>query len=670
VAKVKVNNNTKIPLSARERLQISQLQLDQRELMGTDVDLESLKFQLRGTMPVEMIDHVTEATTHRTIAGASTLTVNVLDEHRVLLRSGMLSKKVDIQIEGLWFRLVNPQKSGDMLNLVFEDREIAVLRTYAQPIKASAATNRINITRAQFVLRMIKEPVEFNIPYWIPELKVQQPIGTPTQASPYADALTSFNNTHRTLGINPNQIQVLRVEGQLITTSQLKVATTILDVGAARLLARPILVMAIMCAIQESNLANLAGGDANSSGAFQQQGYINGIRTQWPASHDVAKDAGGFYDAIAPMYASEPDAPYWKIISDVQHPRKEYETYYQKHFLDAERIVTAYGMPSSDILTANGSAVPGASSSNYEFYRGILPVTGQNNWLPEDSWTCIQRLASEVNWRAFFVSGTFYYVADEDLFASQPRMRITEGQGGVDFIDGDYDENKKVATASVTCRIGRWNAPPGSVVELYDMGVWDGRYLITDVARSLFNDQGTISLEKPHPVLPEPLSDSASKLSSTFQGSSLGSGPLFTSTTPGTAAPNTNINAGGFLPINAKYTPNRVDQGRDGETDPGGPIIAPGDGHVEAILVDPIGFGTNYPVVSFTDGPYAGKTMYIGHTFSRLVPGASFTKGEILSITGTTGGETWNGNATAPGWFEIGFAPFGFPGPLGQDPPF
>lgn len=127
---------------------------------------------------------------------------------------------------------------------------------------------------------------------------------------------------------------------------------------------------------------------------------------------------------------------------------------------------------------------------------------------------------------------------------------------------------------------------------------------------------------------------------------------------------------GGFLPKGASYTQKRADQGRDLLTDPGGAIIAPGNGYVIRNGYDPHGFGTSYPIVHFTDGPYAGQDMYIGHTQSQLGAGAKFSAGQVLSYTGKTGTESWNGNADQAGWAEIGFAPGGTPGKFGQRTPF
>jgi len=124
--------------------------------------------------------------------------------------------------------------------------------------------------------------------------------------------------------------------------------------------------------------------------------------------------------------------------------------------------------------------------------------------------------------------------------------------------------------------------------------------------------------------------------------------------------------AGGFLPKGAKYVRGRLDQGQDGQTNPGAPILAPGNGVVISVKSDPNGFGPAYPIVHFNSGPYAGKNVYLGHTLATVRPGERFRAGQVLSHTGTTP----IGNASVPGWFEIGFAPGGMPGPDGQPVPF
>jgi len=113
--------------------------------------------------------------------------------------------------------------------------------------------------------------------------------------------------------------------------------------------------------------------------------------------------------------------------------------------------------------------------------------------------------------------------------------------------------------------------------------------------------------------------------------------------------------AGSLVPAGAKLSWQRVDQGQDLQTDPGGPLLALGDGYVKQIASDPGGFGPDYPVVHFTSGPLAGKDVYYGHTHTALAAGQQFKAGDVISHTGLSG----VGNASVGGWAEIGFWPPG-----------
>ncbi|HEY1249461.1 MAG TPA: hypothetical protein VGE97_10775, partial [Nitrososphaera sp.] len=97
------------------------------------------------------------------------------------------------------------------------------------------------------------------------------------------------------------------------------------------------------------------------------------------------------------------------------------------------------------------------------------------------------------------------------------RAVLSEDSDGVDSIDGDNDRLKKTGNVTINCRMGRFDAVPGTVIKLFDMGLWDGRWLVTTVERDIFNPLGTITLKKPDPRFTnvEPLNDP-----SNFGGSS------------------------------------------------------------------------------------------------------------------------------------------------------
>jgi cell wall-associated NlpC family hydrolase len=494
--------------SAVEKLQASTLRPTQLELMGDDVDLTDLYLSLNHK-DLDIRAAVQDVIGDLTIQGASTVTVTVTDRDRVLLRSGRLSQRNDIEIDGLFFRLTSVDKSGDTLTLAFEDREVSILRTYNKPIKQSLSTSRHKVTRAAFILRMITEVKETKIKYIIPELSKIQPIGKlpqlPTDASKAAN---------RSYGIPKNN--ALTVKGTKMDDEQRKNANAILDTGVSQLvplnatLVRKMLVMSIMCVIQESTLRNLRGGDRDSVGLFQQRGSMG-----WPASRDIPVDSAAFFAALRKVVTAQPDIQYYAAVQAVQ--RSGFPTAYAQWRTEAERIVTAYGEPGGDVGAANNQASSSllATQADYEFYRGVPPTTKKAGWGKESSWDAIQRLANEVQFRAFFVSGTFYYVSDDDLLKSQPVAVLDESSQGVDSIDGTYAEGTKSASITLVCECSRWVAPPGSVIQLKNMGPWDGRWLVNDINRSMFSRQATITLKKRTPILPEP---AASNLASETGG--------------------------------------------------------------------------------------------------------------------------------------------------------
>ena len=136
---------------------------------------------------------------------------------------------------------------------------------------------------------------------------------------------------------------------------------------------------------------------------------------------------------------------------------------------------------------------------------------GQEVWQQEDTWTCLGRLADEVGWRRFMVSGSLYFISEPYLFRSAPRMTISERSPGIDSIDYRYDVAQAGAECTVRCRFDRWEAPPGSIVMIKETGPVNGRWIVSKMTRPLFDNQGTITLTKPQPKLPEPALDEEDK---------------------------------------------------------------------------------------------------------------------------------------------------------------
>lgn len=479
--------------TARERLELGRLQQTRAELMGQDIDLDEFTLQMRGKVGVKVVDRIVDARVKRTTNGATTLTVTLEDENDEVLRSGLLARNLDVKLDGLWFRFVKLESPGyGQLKLTFESRVVNVLRTYA----SFRTVSRDAMTRAQFALSLVKEVKEFDIPFISPERHMVQPIEKDTDQPLW---LTPEDRTG--FGI-PENAQ-LTVKGAPIGFDQITVANKILNVGASMLLRRKILVASIMCAIQESTLRNLTGGHLDSVGVFQQRASMG-----WPASRDISRDARAFFEKAVILDREQPSLSYTLLVDGVQ--RSAFPNAYAQWRLEAERIVTAYGIAGGDNerdpSSANNQTAWEATGGDYQFTRGEVSqdAAGRRKVKKEDTWKCLLRLAEEVQWMCFEVSGAIYFVSEPYLFKQKPIGRYSRQSDGVIDISFDYDAGKLRADVIVKAHMGRWAAPPGSTVELFNMGPVNGRWLVTAVERSLYSGEGEITLAKPRPKLPEP----------------------------------------------------------------------------------------------------------------------------------------------------------------------
>lgn len=490
----------------------------QMELMGGDVDMDEFHAQMDQIGGIQLRSAITDAVVTRTIEGASSFTVSVDDDlQRTIEKSGRLGKPSYVNLNGLWFTLVGINKQRRGQDLKFEEREVNLLRYYNTFIKA----DRLKFTRAEFVERMIKEVREVNLKYVIPELHDKQPTGDVGIGQVIVDSSGQAIASGTPIGTKQDQLlrgqgipavlPGLTVKGEAATAEQIGVVNTVLRTGVSMGANGKVLVTSIMVINTESRATNLPGGDRDSTGAFQQRASQG-----WPASGDVVTDAREFFKRAIATDKKYPNLSYAMLAQNVQHSGTADGSNYAPWQTEAEKFVNAFGQqaPSSSKGNStqknNNQGVAQSVTSGAQFYiRGqVTQVQGSNSsyvLTKENSWDCMQRLANEVNWRCFVVSGVVYFISEAWLFRSKPFMVINEDDAGIDWINYDYDEGKKVATVTVICHLSRWAAPPGSIVRIDGQGsVVDGNYVVNTVTRSIFDTIATITLKKPLPVLPEP----------------------------------------------------------------------------------------------------------------------------------------------------------------------
>lgn len=156
-----------------------------------------------------------------------------------------------------------------------------------------------------------------------------------------------------------------------------------------------------------------------------------------------------------------------------------------------------------------------AERTKVEIARGKPSAAGEE----EDSWTALGRIAEERGWRRYVADNTtLTYITEEYLLKQPAEFQIRENTSGVENIDFDFDMGKPLAAVSMIVRAARWSLPIGSVVEILDVGPASGKWIVSNLTRSLFSLNIEVKLTKARPVIPEP-EPSVSASSSAGSGS-------------------------------------------------------------------------------------------------------------------------------------------------------
>lgn len=463
----------------------------------------------------------------RDMEASSSVQVSFYDPNLNFLSLSLLSEKFDAEIDGLKFRYLGASKSGRVITITLEDQVIARLRELEGPKKAY----RSKVTRAEFIISLIEE-LRPEVPWFCPQLEEKQPIKSERQAK------TAVKEAPERRDKGIGNASGLTMDGAPLSTSQRELAELAMQIaerGGAPFRSSVALIAALMT---ESSLGTAAPG--NVLEALEPYTQIRG----------AADEISGFLfgeptwtGVTAVGYEKQnPDASYYEIAQAVQKSgageASNGASNYGKFGDEARAIVEAFGGGTEAELVSAGETV----KEPYTFTVGKK----------ETYWTAIQRLAKEVNWRAFVVAGRFFFISEPELSRGMVRMAIDREVGepvpvnaGIEDVDFDFNANKPVTEVTATALAKHWTPPPGSVVTLAgygpaSIGAGDappekgktvevdgkeypapqlssavkasthegkGRYLVASVEAPLEGDpetrQVTITLRKPTQPLPE-----------------------------------------------------------------------------------------------------------------------------------------------------------------------
>ncbi len=456
--------------------------------LGADIELPA--FKLNGKkIDAVVANAVTAGSIEMTIEAAPTLEITVRDSERELLRTALFAERVQMYAVNQKWELTQTRKQGNDLILLFEQYEVAVLKR----ARGARKTNRAKATRAEFVKTLIAEIKKPRIKLVCPELHEKQPIASAKQRE-----TRKSKDDRRAPGIAKGAKLYIRHSKTPATRAQLDLAERAFDVADSLDAPRVVLIALAMCGINETGFGNPTGSsDGLSKGMLQlQTQYARGTDLMDPEAqvrHFLLK--GSAIDMGAIEYARKnPDATPAQICRDVWGGQGFPLSTWTRWADEAVALVSAYG---GGGLGGGG----GTRKKPYYFTRGRK----------ESTWKATGRLAEEVGWRRFVVGGQFFFVAEEDLMRSRPRMILSEDSPGVDNIDFDIDLGRDADEAIVTCRAKVWQAPPGSVVVLERCGPQaNGRWLVSSVRRDLFKLDSEITLRRGRALLdekPEPANE-------------------------------------------------------------------------------------------------------------------------------------------------------------------
>lgn len=456
--------------------------------------------------------------------GAMALELDLLDRDYEALNSGIFGHRVSAVLDGVPFRLTTVSIIEEFkLRAIFEHALIAEMREHSKPLKAS----RHSMTRAEFILMMLRE---LRQPYTFicPELHRKQPVAkqpVSKKKQQEEEGVVPLKAASRQPAVShppkSSSLPSLKVKTATATEAQLEQAAILLGVvvelGGNDLCARSI----ICAAIGESDLE--AKTTPNPLGFWGVLQGSSGKDHRWPAYWPDPTDSAGMARSwckggkgfiIGGLALSALRLPPGEIATKVEGSG-EPENFYGQYEPQAKAIVKAFN--GGELVGFTGAGSGGATKSSswtiktstFEYERG---QPGQT----EDTFTCAQRLASEVGW-SFFVAGprSIYLVNDDDLLRAAPRYKITPKSKGLVGLVYDVEvghrtvvihgkRQPKPSMAELTARMDRWAAPPGCVVELEDFGPGDGKWLVEMPERSLYEADGTVHLRAPAKPLEEP----------------------------------------------------------------------------------------------------------------------------------------------------------------------
>lgn len=421
---------------------------------------------------------------------------------------------VDVELDGIVYRLAKAARSGDQVTLTFDHRGAVLLEAEDSPMSAG----RSSTTRAEFIRRQVlavgrKHGTGEALAFWSPQVDRRMPVAA-IDRSQLAGGAESDRDVHRTT-LRVKSAAGLVVKGKRLTTTQRRNAATLIE--RARRHGAP---LKATLALLEAGIVepsappwgpfdNPTGGDASSVGILQLLSmHLHGSTSTDGGRRDVAlvsdlfllRGFTGRGGAIA-LARSHPGASPGQIAQLVQG--SAFPDRYEHYRRDAERVLAALGGDAKVLsaLTA-GESVSETYVKPYRFRR----PRGKGGW------TSTGELADEVGRRRFVTTparGVDLFVYSDDLsLLALPAQATIDGDSLriVGRPEYDLDRGKTIRTARLEV-LGSDFDPDfawGLPVTVKDAGALSGKWLVWSVTENDGAPTVDVELRQPTEDKPEP----------------------------------------------------------------------------------------------------------------------------------------------------------------------
>lgn len=417
-------------------------------------------------------DCIAEITPETQTMGAALLQITLIDPEWQISRSGMCDITADgflpnVDVEyppgrGVWWRLAMIDVTSDLtqanLIMTFQQRIVSYLRDCWGPLGWPAG--HPGSTRAQF-LQMLAAKMPSELPkssigpgpppqirFVCPDINVIQPVASSNAEA--TEVVTAADEQAQQAGVNKlpgvTAASKVTVRGQKPNKVQLQAINTLLGVGVGLQAPQVALVAVIYAGTWESNLTPSPPNAEGYCGVLAGSDKIF-------SPEDTTDEANAFFQGgkgyqaggaltLAKSGVTNPVEIAVKVEEPSVWPTNAYanESGYPGDtaaVAEATAIVNAYN-------GGLGAAAPEPQSDVAQLTRG----TPDNP--DEDSWTCMQRLASEVNWFVFsspqphygYIGDYVYYIDGPTCAAQRPSAYVELSDDGTTWSMTDPDTGK------------------------------------------------------------------------------------------------------------------------------------------------------------------------------------------------------------------------------------